>query len=60
MLMLLACLVAAAVTTVVFLASRGRWTVLKRAKLAMVYVALTVVHCLFAIYWVWSNFPYGG
>jgi uncharacterized protein YjbI with pentapeptide repeats len=57
MLTLLSCLVVAVVTALVFLGSCWRCKVLKRAKLAMVYVALTVVHCLFANHWVGSNFP---
>lgn len=57
MLALLSCLVVAVGTALVFLASHWRWTALKRAKLALVYIALTVVHCLFATHWVGSNFP---
>jgi uncharacterized protein YjbI with pentapeptide repeats len=57
MLTLLSCLVVAVVTALVFLASCWQWTVLKREKLGMVYLALTVVHCLFATHWVGSNFP---
>jgi uncharacterized protein YjbI with pentapeptide repeats len=57
MLALLSCLVVAVVTALVFLASHWRWTALKRAKLALLYIALTVVHCLFATHWVGSNFP---
>lgn len=53
----LSCLVAAVVTAVVFLVSCWRWNALKRAKLPLVYIALTVVHCLFATHWVGSNFP---
>jgi len=57
MLALFSCLVVAVGTALVFLASHWRWTALKRAKLALVYIALTVVHCLFATHWVGSNFP---
>ena len=57
MLTLLACLVVAAVAAVVFLASCRRWRSLAQAKLAIAYLALTIVHCLFATHWVGRNFP---
>jgi uncharacterized protein YjbI with pentapeptide repeats len=57
MLLLLSCLVVAVVSALAFVASRWRWTVLKRAKLAMGYLILTVAHCLFATHWVGRNFP---
>ena len=57
MLTLLSCLGVTIVTALVFLVSCWRQTVMKRSKSAMVYIALTVVHCLFATHWVGSNFP---
>ncbi len=57
MLALYACLVAAVGAGLVFLATHWRWTVLTGAKLPMAYLVLTLVHCLFAIDWVGSNFP---
>ncbi len=57
MLVLFSCLVVAAGTALVTLAIHWRWTALKRAKLSLFYQMLTVIHCLFATYWVGSGFP---
>ena len=57
MLALVSCWVLAVGTALVFLATHWRRTALKRARLALVYVALTVAHCSFATHWVGSNFP---
>lgn len=57
MLDLLACLVVAVVTALTFLVSHLRWSELKRSKLSLVYVTLTVIHCLFAFHWIGGNFP---
>lgn len=57
MLVLLSCLAVAGGAALAFLVSHWRWSALKRAKLALLYLALTVVHCLFATDWVGRNFP---
>jgi hypothetical protein len=57
MLTLFSCLAVTFVTALVFFASHWRWTLLKRAKLTTFYIALTIVHCVFATHWVGSNFP---
>ena len=54
---LFSCLVVAIENALVFLAMHWRWDSMKPAKLAMVYIGVTVVHCLFAAHWVGSNFP---
>jgi hypothetical protein len=56
-LVLLSCLVVAVVNALVFLASCCWWSAPRGAKLPMVFLGLTVVHCLFATHWVVSNFP---
>lgn len=57
MIMLLACIVVATICTVAFVATNWRWSALKRTKLRLAYLALTIAHCLFATDWVGSNFP---
>jgi hypothetical protein len=54
---LLACLAVAIGLALVFLRSHWRWTALRKAKLPVIYLALTVVHCLFATHLIGSNFP---
>jgi hypothetical protein len=55
--MLLTCLIVAVGAALTFLASHWRWTALQQAKLACVYIALTLVHCWFAPHWIASNAP---
>ena len=57
MLALLACVVAALITFLMMLVSRVARPTTKRSKLALLYVGLTVAHCLFATHWVGRNFP---
>jgi hypothetical protein len=54
---LLACLTVAGGTSLVFLASHWRWSALKSEKLTLLYLALTVVHCMFALDWVLRDSP---
>jgi uncharacterized protein YjbI with pentapeptide repeats len=54
---LLVCFCAAVVTVLTFLATHLRWSKFKNAQLAFLYTVLTVVHCLFALHWIGSNFP---
>src|SRR5262249_44740418 len=50
-------LLASVIVSAAFLISHWRWNKLKRAKLSLVYVVLTVAHCLFAADWIVNNFP---
>jgi uncharacterized protein YjbI with pentapeptide repeats len=55
---LLACSTVAVCLALAFVVSNGSWTALRRAKLSLCYVVLTVVHCLFATHWIiFRNFP---
>jgi uncharacterized protein YjbI with pentapeptide repeats len=57
MLALLGCLGVAVGAALVFLASHWRLTDLRKGALGLVYIVLTIVHCLFVTHWVGSNFP---
>jgi hypothetical protein len=57
LLLLGASLVVAALSAVVFLVLSLRRGAFQQAKSQLVYVGLTVAHCLFTLNWVWQNFP---